>query len=147
MEQNMEGQAEYSRDVRSSDDISGWGVGFIMFAAFMMMLMGGFHAFSGLVAIIDDAFYVTPREYFTDFSPETWGWAHLVAGIIVFSAGIALLGGAVWARLLAIVIAFLSALVNFAFIPYYPVWSIIMIAVAIGVIWALIAHGRDLEAI
>ena len=145
MERPMEGQAGYTGDVGSTGEISGWAVGFIMFAAFMMMLMGSFHAFSGLVAIFDDAFYTTPREYFTDFSASTWGWVHLIAGIIVFSAGVALLGGSVWARIVAILIAMLSAIVNFAFIPYYPVWSILMIAISIGVVWALVAHGRDLE--
>jgi hypothetical protein len=145
MESNIEGQAGYTSS--RTTEVSGWAVGFIMFAAFMMMLMGGFHAFSGLVAIIDDAFYTTPREYFTDFDPSTWGWIHLIAGIIVFCAGVALLGGAVWARIVAVVIALLSAMINFAFIPYYPVWSILMIAISIGVIWALIAHGRDLEEV
>jgi hypothetical protein len=146
MESNVEGQAGYTPQAQTRE-VSGWAVGFIMFAAFMMMLMGGFHAFSGLVAIIDDAFYTTPSEYFTDFDPSTWGWIHLIAGIIVFCAGVALLGGAVWARIVAVVIALLSAMINFAFIPYYPVWSILMIAISIGVIWALIAHGRDLEEV
>ena len=146
MERPMENEAAYT-NVSSEREVSGWAIGFIMFASFMMMLMGGFHAFAGLVGIINDAFYETPREYFTDFSASAWGWIHLVAGIIVFAAGVALLGGSVWARMLAVVIALISALVNFAFIPYYPVWSLLMIGISIGVIWALVAHGRDLESV
>ncbi|HWC31164.1 MAG TPA: DUF2627 family protein [Dehalococcoidia bacterium] len=144
MERHVEGQPGYATsDVDETSGISGWAIGFITFAAVLMMLMGGFHAFTGLVAILDDAFYETPREYFTDFDVSTWGWIHLIGGIIVFAAGIALLGGAVWARIVGIAIALLSALINFAFLPYYPIWSVLMIALSIGVMWALIAHGRD----
>jgi hypothetical protein len=146
MERHMEGQA-YQGGVRSEGEISGWAVGFIAFASMLMILMGSFQAFTGLVALFDNSFFVTPREYFTDFSPDAWGWIHLVVGIVVVAAGIGLLSGAVWARVLTILLALVSAFANFAFIPYYPVWSIIMIAVAIGVIWALLAHGRDLSEI
>jgi hypothetical protein len=144
MERPMEGQPEYAGE-KSVEEVSGWAVGFIMFAAFLMMLMGGFHAFTGLVGIIDDAFYESPREYFTDFSASTWGWVQLVVGIVVFLAGIALLSGALWARIVAVLIALGSALINFAFLPYYPVWSIIMIAISIGVLWAVLAHGGELK--
>ena len=129
--------------VDSSHQVSGWAVGFISFAAMLMLLIGGFHIFTGLVAIIDNNFFVTPREYLTDFSVNTWGWVHLIGGIVLFMAGLGLLGGSVWARVLGVLLALISALVNFAFIPYYPVWSILMIALSIGVMWALMAHGRD----
>jgi vacuolar-type H+-ATPase subunit I/STV1 len=143
MERDIEGQAGYV-STTSEHEVSGWAVGFITFAAVMMMLMGGFHIFTGLVGIFNDAFYETPREYFTEFSVSSWGWIQLVAGIIVFAAGVAILGGSVWARMVGVLIALLSAITNFAFLPYYPVWSILMIALSIGVIWALIAHGRDI---
>ena len=63
---------------------------------------------------------------------------------VVVLAGFALFSGAVWARTVGVILAVLSAIANFAFIPYYPVWSIVMIAVNITVIWALTAHGRDI---
>jgi hypothetical protein len=146
-ERHMEGEASYRGGYSSSQEVSGWAIGFIAFAAMLMMLMGGFHAFAGLVAIIDNAFFTQPREYFTDFTPETWGWVHLIGGIIVFAAGVGLLSGALWARIIAVIIALASAVINFAFLPYYPVWAIIMIAISIGVIWALTVHGRDVAEV
>ena len=147
MERHIEGQPEYKGTVSAQEDVSGWAVGFIMFASLLMIMMGSFHIFAGLVGIIDDAFYETPREYFTDFSATSWGWIHLVGGVIVVAAGIGLLSGSLWSRILVIGIALLSAIVNFAFIPYYPVWSILMIAISIGVIWALMTHGHDFESV
>jgi hypothetical protein len=143
MAERQMGETGY-RGYSTTGEISGWAVGFIAFAAMMMLLIGGFQVFAGLVALLDNSFFVAPREYFTDFNVDTWGWVHLVWGIIVFGAGLGLLGGVVWARILTVVLALITAIVNFAFIPYYPVWSIIVIALCIGVIWALVAHGRDL---
>jgi hypothetical protein len=74
----------------------------------------------------------------------TWGWIHLIAVIVVFLAGLAVFKGSVWARTVGVIVAMLSAIVNFAFLPYYPVWSIIIITVDVLVIWALIVHGREL---
>ena len=148
MERPMEAQPEYKGTISETGSYAGgWAVGFIMFAVLIMVMMGTFHIFAGLVAVFDDAFYETPREYFTDFNASTWGWIHVGAGIVVVAAGIGLLTGALWARIVTIGIALLSALANFAFIPYYPIWSIIMIVMAIGVIWALVAHGSELEEV
>jgi hypothetical protein len=122
---------------------SGWAVGWTTFAAFMMLLIGGFHAVAGLVAIFDDKFYVTTREYVFQFDRTTWGWVHLILGIVVFLAGLGLFSGAVWARVIGVIMALFSAIVAFAWLPWYPVWGIVIIAMAVAVIWALTAHGRD----
>jgi hypothetical protein len=127
----------------SGKSISGLAVGFITFAAILMVLIGGFHIIAGITGILEDEFYVLDEDYTFKADATTWGWIHLVGGIIVVFAGFGLLSGAVWARIIAVLIAVLSMLANFAFIPWYPVWSILMIALAIGVVWALIAHGRD----
>ena len=76
----------------------------------------------------------------------TWGWIHLIAGIVVFIAGIYLLSGQVWARTIGVIMAIVSILANFAWLPWYPFWSILMIVAAGFVIWALTVHGRDIEA-
>jgi hypothetical protein len=68
---------------------------------------------------------------------------HLVAGVIILLAGFGLFSGAVWARTVGVTLAVLSAIANFLTIPYYPLWSILIIALDIFVIWALTAHGRD----
>jgi hypothetical protein len=121
-----------------------WAVGFIAFAAFMLILGGFFHATAGLVALLDDEFYVVTRDYVFQFDVTTWGWIHLIAGIVTILAGFALFTGAVWARLIGTLVAMASAIAAFANIPYYPVWSIIIIAIDAAIIWALVAHGREL---
>lgn len=118
--------------------------GGVVFAAMLMILAGTFQAAQGLVALVNDDFYVTGEEYIFRFDLTTWGWVHLVLGVVVGLAGAALLRGAVWARTVAVILAGLSILANFLWIPYYPVWSLTVIAFDVFVIWALTTHGRDI---
>ena len=124
---------------------SGAAAGFILFAATMMILVGIFHVIDGLVALLDDKFYVVTRAYTFQFDVTTWGWIHLVLGVVIAFAGWGLLSGRTWARAVAILLAGLSVIANFLFIPYYPFWSIIAIAIGVFVIWAVAAHGRELR--
>lgn len=123
---------------------SGLATGFIMFAGVMMIMAGSFQAFSGLVAIFEDEFYVTTPNYLLQLDATSWGWIHLLLGLLVVFAGFAVLNGMVWGRIIGVVLAVLSAFANFAFIPYSPFWSMLIIAVDIFVIWALTVHGRDI---
>jgi hypothetical protein len=120
---------------------SGWAIGGVTFASTIMILVGIFQAFAGLAAIIDDQFYVITQNYAFDLDTTAWGWIHLILGIVVAFAGFALWGRKVWAATVAIFLAMLSAIANFFFIPYYPSWSILMIALAVWVIWALTRPG------
>lgn len=126
-----------------AEERSGWAVGWIYFAAVMLMLIGVFHAVAGIVAIANDEFYVVAHKWVFQFDATTWGWIHLIGGIIVFFAGIGVLSGNVAARTVGVIVAGISAIANFLWLPYYPLWSITMIAVDVAVIWALTAHGRD----
>jgi hypothetical protein len=123
---------------------SGLAVGFAVFAGVMMIMAGSFQAIAGLVAIFENEFYATTPNYILKFDVTTWGWIHLLLGLLVLFAGIAVLSGQTWGRVIGILLASVSALANFAFIPYYPVWSLVIIALDVFVIWALAAHGRDL---
>jgi hypothetical protein len=123
---------------------SGAAVGFTVFASLMMIVIGAFHAISGLVGIIENEFFVATPNYIFEFDVTTWGWIHLILGIVVVIAGFSLFSGAVWARTFGVFLAVLSAIANFAFIPYYPLWSIVIIALDVAVIWALTVHGRDI---
>jgi hypothetical protein len=129
----------------SQREPSGWAIGWTFFAAFMMIMMGFFQILNGLVALINNEFFVVGKEYVFKFDVTTWGWIHLILGIVVLLAGFGLFAGAVWARVVGVIIAVIAAIVGFAWIPYYPVWGIIFIAISIAVIWALTAHGRDVE--
>jgi multisubunit Na+/H+ antiporter MnhG subunit len=124
-------------------EVSGWAVGFTVFAATMMILAGAFQAFAGLVGIFKDTFYRVTPNYLISTDVTTWGWIHLILGVIVLLAGFAVLGGRTWGRVLGVTLAVLSAISNFLFIPYYPLWSLLVIALDVFVIWALTAHGRD----
>jgi hypothetical protein len=128
-----------------AEEASGWAVGFILFAAIMMIMAGTFQFFAGLVAIFNDQFYVATRNYIFQFDATTWGWIHLVVGLVVAFAGWGLLSGRTWARVVGITVALLSALANFLFIPYYPFWALTVITLDIFVIWALAAHGGELR--
>ena len=123
---------------------SGVATGFIMFAGVMMIVAGGFQSLTGMAALFKDDFYVTTPNYLLEFDTTSWGWIHLLMGLLILFAGFAVLSGKVWGRTIGVILAALSALANFAFIPYYPFWSMTVIAVDFFVIWALTAHGRDI---
>jgi hypothetical protein len=124
----------YSTEPRA---VSGWAMSGIMFAATIMVMSGVFQAITGLVAIVNDQFYVAVRGYMFDLDLSTWGWIHLIIGIAVAAAGFALFTRAIWAGVVALFLAVLSAISNFFFIPHYPVWSLLVIALDVWVIWAL----------
>jgi hypothetical protein len=107
----------------------------------MLVLIGIFQVIAGLVAIFNDDFYVLTANYTFDLDTSGWGWIHLIIGIAVILVGYFLYAGATWAGVTAIVLAMLSAVSNFFFIPYYPFWSILVIALAVWVIWALTRPG------
>ena len=120
---------------------SAWAIGGVTFASTIMILVGIFQAFAGLGAIINDKFYVVTQNYAFDLDVTTYGWIHLIIGIAVAAAGFALWQRKVWAATVAVFLAMISAISNFFFIPYYPFWSILMIALAVWVIWALTRPG------
>lgn len=117
--------------------------GFIGFAAVMMIILGILHAFMGFVAIVQGEFYVRSPDYLLDVDTTVWGWIHLVAGLVVLAAGFGVLTGKAWARGVGIAVASLSLLLNFAFLPYYPLWALLVLAFDVCVIWALADHGPD----
>jgi hypothetical protein len=130
--------AQYEAD---TPIVSGWAIGGVVFAATMLMLVGLFEALTGLSAILEDQFFVVTENYLFDLDVTAWGWIHLVLGVAVAFTGWALLARKAWAGAVAIVLAMLSALANFFFIPYYPLASLLMIGIAIWVIWSLTRPG------
>lgn len=122
---------------RAPQPVSGWAIGGVIFAGVTMVIIGAFHIVEGLAAIINDDFFVVRANYSFDLDTTGWGWIHLILGIIVALAGVSIFSGRLWARIIGITLASLSALANFFFIPYYPFWSLLVIALDIWVIWAL----------
>jgi len=124
--------------------VSRTAVGFTVFAATMMVIGGVFQAMQGLIALFNDTFYVVGQEWAFQFDITGWGWIHLIVGAVVVVAGVFLFRGAVWARAVGVAVAAVSAVLNCMWLPLYPIWSILIIAVDVLVIWALTAHGRDI---
>ncbi len=122
--------------------VGGWTLGFVTFAGIMMIMGGIFQFFEGLGATINGNLYQLSRAYAFDMSVNTWGWVHMVFGIVLMLAGFFVFTGNLLARLLGIVVALASAVINFVYIPYYPVWSLMIIATDIAVIWALATYSH-----
>ncbi|MEV5543624.1 hypothetical protein AB0L13_43090 [Saccharopolyspora shandongensis] len=123
-----------------------WAGGVELFAAVMMIIIGFFHIIVGLAAILRSSYYVVTQNYAFTIDVTTWGWVHLVLGVLVGITGIALITGQSWARVVGMIIAGLSALGNFLFIPYATVWSLLIIAIDVAVIWALAVDLREQPA-
>jgi hypothetical protein len=116
------------------------GIG-VMFAATLMIVGGILQIFQGISAIANDEFFVTLPNYLVTVDVTTWGWIHLVFGILVVLGGFSLFSGTRAAAIFALVLAVLSAIANFGFIPYYPVWALFIIAVDVFIIWAIARSG------
>lgn len=131
----------------SESQPSAWAVGWAFFASVMLIIAGVFQGIAGLAAVAEDDIYVTTPKWVLDLDISAWGWIHLGIAAVLILSGIGVLSGNVAARTVGVVVAALSAIANFAFIPWYPIWSIAIIAIDVAVIWALTAHGRDAELV
>ncbi|HEX5335897.1 MAG TPA: hypothetical protein VFW55_08455, partial [Propionicimonas sp.] len=121
------GAATPGRSIEESE-VTGW-VGWIVFAGTMMMILGVFHMFQGIIALFRNTVIAFPTSGLTvQVTYTQWGWVHLVAGALVFAAGLGLFTGRMWARLLAVILVSVSALINFAWANIYPFWSLTLLA-------------------
>ncbi len=126
--------------------VSHW-TGWIFFAAIMMILIGLLSAIQGLVALFNSDYYlVTPSGLLVNVDFTTWGWVHLILGIVVLAAGFGVMVGNTAARVVGIVLAVIGAILNVAFLAAYPVWSTIVITLDVLVIYALSVHGHELRS-
>lgn len=123
----------------------GWAIGGLVFGATVMLIIGFWQALMGIAALAAEDFFVVSPEYAYEIDVTTWGWIHLGIGVVVFLVGLAIFTGAMWARVVGIALAIVVAVANFFFLPYYPLWSLVVIALAIFVIWALAAAPRMID--
>jgi|SRR5215213_3887722 len=131
-----------TRDSRPAEQsISGWAAGGITFAVTMAALVGTFQIVQGLVALLNDEFYVVTRNYTFDLDISGWGWIHLIIGVVMLGVAFGLHARALWAVIGAIAVAMLSALANFFFIPYYPIWALLLIGLNLWIIWSVTRPG------
>jgi hypothetical protein len=122
-------------------DVSGWAMGMIGTAATVMAVVGFFQVIMGLTAIFNEKFFLATRNYAFDLDVTAWGWIQLVVGAVTLVVGFGLFSRVKWAGVTALVLAFVSALGNFLFIPHYPIWALVVIGLDFWLIWALTRPG------
>jgi hypothetical protein len=119
-------------------DVNTWGGAASVFAASMMIVVGAFQFFEGLVAVANgNDFLVRTPNYVFQFDATAWGWIHMLPGIVVALAGAFIFTGNPAARAVGILVAIVSLISNFAWLPYYPLWALVIIAIDVFVIWGL----------
>lgn len=125
------------------DTTSGaWSYGVAIFAGVMLVTVAAFQILQGIAAVAKDEVFVSGIDYVYKLDTSSWGWVHIVLGAIGVATGLGLLAGQSWARITGIALAVIGAVANFAFLPYYPLWTLILIAFYVLVIWALTAQMR-----
>jgi len=128
-----------------SSQISAW-VGWVWFAGIVILTVGFFNVISGLVAVFSsDSLVGLTEQGVVVLDVSTWGWIHLVIGVLLVLTGFALLAGQTWARVVAIILVVLNAIAQFTTLQVTPWWSLVTIVLDIFVLWALIVHGDEAE--
>jgi len=117
--------------------------GIVIFVAVMLAINGIWGIFVGIAAIAKGEFFVLGPNYVYEFSAVGWGWIHLILGILVLIVAVALLMGKEWARWPTVVLAGLQAIAQFFFLPYYPWWALLIIALDVIIIWALLTYHPE----
>jgi hypothetical protein len=139
-------RAERSYDVPDRREPTAW-VGFVLFGGIMLVMMGSIEAIQGFVALFKDDYYMVTRNgLLLTMDYSAWGWTHLLIGLVAVATGIGVMLGQMWARVIGIIIAVISAFANLVFIAAYPLWCTIVIATDVLVIYALAVHGREVRA-
>lgn len=129
---------------RTTQEHTAW-AGWVYFAATMMIIGGALWAIVGLFAVIDDKWIVFGANNTALLDISGWGWVHLVLGVVMVIAGTMVAQGDTFGRVLAVIMAGLSILVNFVWLPVYPAWSLVVMAIDVFIIYAVIVHGREVE--
>jgi hypothetical protein len=126
---------------RTESERTGW-YGWIAFAGIMMCVLGIFHALIGLIGLFEEDYFLVGKSgLMVSVDYTAWGWVHLIFGLVVAGAGVALTRGETWARIVAVIVAVVSAITNVAFMSAYPIWSVIMIMLDFLIIFAVTVHG------
>jgi hypothetical protein len=133
-------QQTYGRETETT----GW-TGWISFAGVMLIIGGTLGVIFGIIAAVNDNWVVFTNRGEVSLDLSTWGWVHIIVGAIVVLAGFGVFTGNILARIVGVLVAVVSLIANFLWLPVYPVWSIIIITIDVLVIWALTAHGGEMR--
>jgi multisubunit Na+/H+ antiporter MnhF subunit len=128
-------------------EATGW-VGWVLFGGILMIIVGSFNVIAGVVALFKDEYYLVAKSGLViEMDYTAWGWWLLLWGAAVALTGLGVLVGQTWARVVGVILVAVNALMNFAFLAAYPIWTTIVIALDVIVIYALIAHGKETRAL
>lgn len=125
---------------------TGW-TGWVVFAAVLMVVAGGIWAIQGLIAVFNDNLVIFGTEGAILLDVTGWGWIHIILGALLVLAGILVLRGNLFGRMIAVILAMLSIIVNFVWMPVYPVWAIVIITLDVFILYAVIIHGREMKSL
>lgn len=120
--------------------VSPWASGPITFAGAMLVITGVLQIFIAIPALLYDKIYVGTAQYVFAFDLAAWGWIQLITAIAAIGAGYGALRGLAWARIVGIAVAGIGMVAEFAFIPHFPLWSVLVIAIDVVIIWALATY-------
>ncbi len=120
----------------------GWGHGLVMFAGILMVVVGILEFLRGLTALFENTLFVNTPKYVFAFDVTTWGWLHLIWGVVLAAVGGAILAGRLIGRIVGLSIVTIALVLNFVSLPVYPLWSIILIALCVFIMWALCAEDE-----
>jgi hypothetical protein len=124
--------------------VSNW-TGWVFFAGIMMILSGFFEIIAGLTALLRHSWYLVTSSHLLVFNYTSWGWIDLAFGLLILLAGISVLHGSTWARVVGVILASLSAVGSLASVNSYPLWSLVIITIDLLVVYALVVHGGELK--
>jgi hypothetical protein len=131
----------------STQTVSPWAHGIVVFAGVVMIVGGAFQALEGLAGIVHDQYLVVLPNYIYAFDLTVWGVIHLLVGLGLLVIGVSLLRGQTWARVAGMIAAVVSAIFNFVWLPFAPWWAVTVIVIDILVIWALASYLRQPVAV
>ncbi len=114
-----------------------WTYGASLFAGIMLVILGMFQGIRGMAALFKNDILVGTPNYVFAFDTTAWGWIHMIFGLILIVTGLLIVAGKLVGRIFGIIVAGISAILNFTSLPYYPVWSVVLIAIDVLIIWAL----------
>ena len=129
---------------KKQEEVTGW-VGWVGFAATMLLIVGAIHIIAGFAALFKDDIYLSTQNALWVMDYSQWGWIHIFGGILAVLAAGSLAQGNMYGRVIATLVAIGSLLTNIVFLSIYPLWSLIMIVISILVIWAVTVHGKEVK--
>ena len=125
-----------------------WAGGLTLFAGFMLGLLGALEFFQGLSAVLNDDVFVAAPNYVFAFDLTTWGWIHMLIGVVAVVVAVGVFTIRTWGLIAGMVVAGLSMVANFLFVPQSNWWALVMIGLSVALIWAfseVISENRQLN--